>query len=296
MIPLPIDLNDLYVFSQVVEKHGFTAAADALQIPKSRISRKVAQLESRLGVRLLQRNSRVLSLTDAGRDLYRHCAAMLEEARAGEAAARQHQYEPAGTVRMAIPVGMGDIILPRILPDFMRRHPKVRLEVEASNQLVDLLAAGLDLAVRGAGPQMEASELAHAELAAVSWGMVASPAYAKALRQGDVPHDGPGWTLHHEGRVQLQSNSPNLLRQAALAGAGVAELPLYSCREDIEAGRLVLLRRRQPARDRLVALFPSRRGVTPSTRALIDFLKAQLPPLVDLEDLQAAVRGKKGRQ
>ena len=114
MKPVSSDLNDLYLFAQVIEHHGFTAAGEALGVSKSHISRRITDLEANLGVRLLQRTSRRLSLTDAGQELYAHCRAMISEAQAGEEAVRRRTAEPTGLVRASMPVAITDIVLARI--------------------------------------------------------------------------------------------------------------------------------------------------------------------------------------
>ncbi|MGL4776472.1 MAG: LysR family transcriptional regulator, partial [Aeromonas veronii] len=175
MTPLELDLNDLYLFTHVVQRQGFTAAARALGVPKSRISRRIRLLEERLDTRLLQRTSRQLSLTDAGEVLYRHCQAMLAEAQAGEAAVRQRQQEPSGLVRISVPITMADALLARLLPVFMAQYPKVRLAVQASNRQVDLLEEGLDVVIRGVAFEQPPSSLVQVPLCTVQWGVLATP-------------------------------------------------------------------------------------------------------------------------
>ncbi|MGR6423851.1 LysR family transcriptional regulator [Aeromonas veronii] len=180
MTPLELDLNDLYLFTHVVQRQGFTAAARALGVPKSRISRRIRLLEERLDTRLLQRTSRQLSLTDAGEVLYRHCQAMLAEAQAGEAAVRQRQQEPSGLVRISVPITIADALLARLLPAFMVQYPKVRLAVQASNRQVDLLEEGLDVVIRGVAFEQPPSSLVQVPLCTVQWGVLATPACSPA--------------------------------------------------------------------------------------------------------------------
>jgi DNA-binding transcriptional LysR family regulator len=302
MNPLAIDLNDLYLFAQVVERRGFTAAGDALGIPKSRISRRISQLETRLGSRLLQRTSRRMSLTDAGLELYRHCTAMIAEAHAGEDAVRKRLDEPSGTVRISLPMAIADIALPQLLPSFMRQFPKVRLLVQASNRQVDLIEENIDVVVRGVGTHQEPSSLVQASLCSVHWALVASPIYLAqngpidalpALAEADALYYAPlsetevSWRLtgpdevRHQaliGKLRLQSDNLSMLKQAALAGMGVAGLPLYACTAELAAGTLkVVLPEWRPKAGHLVVLFPSRRGLAPAVRAFVDFLKSELP-------------------
>jgi DNA-binding transcriptional LysR family regulator len=305
MIPLALDLNDLFLFSQVVQRQGFSAAARTLGLPKSRISRRVSLLEERLETRLLQRNSRTLRLTDAGEALYAHCLAMLAEAQAGEAAVRQRQQEPSGQVRLSVPIAIVDAVLSRLLPDFMQRYPKVRLSVQAINRQVDLLEEGVDVVVRGVGFEQASSSLVQVSLCTAQWGLLAAPAWV--AQAGDVlwpqqlegcgclqfgPLDGntdvlllrdeSGGYQNVRVNVLLRSDNVQTLKQAALAGLGVAGLPLYSCAEELADGRLqLLLPQWRPKDGRLVMLYPTRRGLSPAVRVLIDFFKSQLPGLLE---------------
>src|SRR3954470_4621943 len=131
------DLNDMLYFAEVVDRGGFAAAGRALGIPKSRLSRRVAELESRLGVRLLQRTTRKLSLTEAGEQYHRHCVAMREQADAAEEAVAVVHGEPRGTIRVTCPVTLAQTTIGAVLPDFLRKHPHVRLELQVTNRVID---------------------------------------------------------------------------------------------------------------------------------------------------------------
>src|SRR5215468_10971822 len=142
------DLNDLFYFSIVVEKNGFAAAGRALGIPKSRLSRRISQLEERLGVRLLQRSTRRFAVTDAGQRFYRHCQAVIAEAQAAEEAVAQLTTEPRGLVRMSCPVSITENALAGIVPGFMQKYPQVKLFILSTNRRVDLINEGVDVALR----------------------------------------------------------------------------------------------------------------------------------------------------
>lgn len=302
---LAVDLNDLYLFTQVVERRSFTAAGDALDMPKSSISRRISQLEERLDTRLLQRTSRRLSLTDAGQELYVHCAAMVAEAMAGEAAVRQRHAEPTGMVRASLPVAIADLVLARLLPGFMLKHPKIRLIVQATNRRVDLIEENIDVVVRGVNAEMESSSLVKANLCTTRWVLVASPIYLaqtgqintiQALAEADAllyaPMNGTeiAWELFDDDdqrrelpikKLRLQSDNLSILKETVMAGMGVAALPLYLCTDALEAGTLSLvLPEWRPKAGHLVVLFPSRRGLAPAVRTFVDFLKIELPPLL----------------
>lgn len=142
------DLNDMLYFAEVAERGGFAAAGRALGIPKSRLSRRVAELEAQLGVRLLQRTTRTLSLTEVGEAYLRHCQAMRESAQAAADAVAQVQSEPRGTVRVTCPVTLAQTVLARLMPVFLERHPQVRLEMQVTNRVVNVVEEGVDVALR----------------------------------------------------------------------------------------------------------------------------------------------------
>ena len=128
------DLNDLYFFAAVVEHGGFSAAGRALGVPKSRLSKRIAQLEERLGVRLLQRTTRRFVVTEVGERFYGHCRAVLEEAQAAQDAVEELRAEPRGVVRLSCPVSIAQTVLSHILPEFMQLYPKVQVRVLSSNR------------------------------------------------------------------------------------------------------------------------------------------------------------------
>lgn len=302
---LELDLNDLYIFSQVVQRQGFTAAALMLGIPKSRVSRRVKLLEERLETRLLQRTSRQLSLTDAGEVLYRHCQAMLAEAQAGEAAVRQRNQEPSGLVRLSVPIALADAVLSRLVPAFMSCYPKVRLALQASNSRVDLLEEALDVVICGVTFQQASSSLVQVNLCTVRWGLLAAPQWLEqrgpikqpsqlqgenALLFGSLERQADLLRVHHDnGQTEevavnplLRSDNVETLKQAALAGLGIVGLPLYACADALADGRLQLMLPAWRPRDgKLVMLYPVRRGLSPAVRALIDFMKVELPILLE---------------
>src|SRR3546814_15980837 len=130
------DLNDLFFVAQVVEKGGFAAASRALGIPKSRLSRRIAGLEDRLGVRLIQRSTRRFAVTEIGRIYHRHCQAMIAEAEAAQAIIDKAQSEPAGLVRVSAPVLLCQTVLSRIVPEFLVAYPKIRVMIHRTNRPV----------------------------------------------------------------------------------------------------------------------------------------------------------------
>lgn len=293
------DLNDLYYFVQVVDHQGFAPAGRALGIPKSTLSRRIARLEERLGVRLLQRSTRHFSVTDVGERYLEHCRAMLVEADAARDAIARIRAEPAGVVRMSCPVALLHASIGAMLADFLARHPKVALQVDATNRRVDVIGEGVDLALRARTPPLEDSELVLRVLAKRSWLLVASPrlvgdepptlAALPALPSVTMgpPQRAYVWTLAGPDGVRQVPHTPRLvtddmatLLAAVCHGVGVAALPLMVARAALARGELVEVAPGwAPAAGIVHAVFPSRRGLLPSVRSLLDFLAARFAAL-----------------
>ncbi|NOT16068.1 MAG: LysR family transcriptional regulator [Methylotenera sp.] len=301
MLKISTDLNDLYLFAQVVQYRGFTAAGAALGMPKSRLSRRISQLEAQLGVRLLQRNTRNLSLTDAGSRLLSHCETMIEAAAAGEFAVKQILAAPVGRVRISIPVELSNSILSKLLADFLGLYPRITLDVQVTNRMVNLLEEQFDIAVRGVGDELESSNLIQAHSYHTDWGLVASPEYmAQHGEITDPQHiqnadfllytacskqmqplkltNQKSETVSLSVHTKLKSDNFQMLKQAALSGLGIAALPYYACAEELNHTSLIkILPNWRTRAGQVVVLFPSKSGVLPAVRYLLDFLKAELP-------------------
>lgn len=293
------DLNDLYYFAQVVEHGGFAAAGRALNMPKSKLSRRIALLEERLGVRLLQRSPRHFSVTELGQEYQRHCQAMLVEAQAAREAIERTRSQPQGLVRMSCPTTLLQYRVADLLSRFMLEYPKVQVQLEATNRRVDVLGEGLDLALRVRFPPLESSDLVMRVLADSPQRLVASPAFMQGRELPLLPADlsglpsldwgpprehswcleGPdGATAEVRHRPRLISDDMSALRRAALYGVGVVQLPCMVVERDLAAGRLLdIIPHWAPRGGMVHAVFPSRRGLLPSVRSLIDFLAEQMP-------------------
>lgn len=294
------DLNDLAYFAEVVDRGGFAAAGRALGIPKSRLSRRVAELEARLGVRLLQRTTRKLSLTAVGEQFHRHCVAMREDVQAAEEAVAQARSEPRGTLRIACPVTLAQSMLGPILPRFMAQYPQIKVDMRVSNRAVDLIEEGFDVALRVRPALEDSASLVVKNFGLTATVLVASP--AQLARQGRprtveelerldtiamssadgrsvLPLVGPG------GSAQLFQHAPRYvaddlltLKFAALGGIGICALPDYMCRAEIDAGLLEeVLPGWAPRPGIFHAVFPSRRGLLPAVRKFLDFLAEAAP-------------------
>ena len=178
------DLNDMYFFAQVVEHRGFAPAGRALGIPKSTLSRRIAQLEERLGAQLILRSTRSFAVTEVGRRYYNHVRAMLTEAEAAEESVALAHAEPCGLVRLSCPVALLAARVGAMLAEFMVLHPKVVLQVDETNRRVDVVAEGIDLAIRVRPPPLEDSDLVLRQLAVRRQCLVASP---NLLEKYDTP-------------------------------------------------------------------------------------------------------------
>ena len=289
------DLNDMVYFAEVVDRGGFAAAGRALGLPKSKLSRRVAELEARLGVRLLQRTTRKLSLTEAGEIFLRHSVAMREEADAAAEAVAQVQSEPRGTIRVVCPVTLAQITVGPLIPLFLEKHPQVRIEMEVSNRVVDLVQDGVDVALRVRSTLDHSGSLVVKNLGMTQGLLVASPALLQ--RQGrpttveglnGVPTlamsatDGrTAWHLvgpdkrEHEFQHRPVYTADDLLtlKYAILKGVGMCILPDYMCRRDLRLGELEQVLPGWAPRPGVVhAVFPSRRGLLPAVRRFLDFL------------------------
>ncbi|MBV8680683.1 MAG: LysR family transcriptional regulator [Aquitalea sp.] len=296
------DLNDLLYFAKVVEHGGFMAASRMLGIPKSRLSRRVAELEERLGVRLLQRTTRRLALTEVGSSYYQHCQAMLAEAAAADDAITRLTTEPRGLIRVSCPELLAKTLLAPVLPRFMQRYPQVRVALEATSRRVDLIEDNIDVALRVRNSLHDSANLVVRQLAVSQVILVASPAFMHDRPTPRSPAelaglpaltmsrpDGRGqWQLLDQAghTYTLQIDNPRLmtddllvLLEAAIAGMGIAALPVMVCDEALQQGRLLRL---LPEFDSpwgiLHAAFTSRRGLSPAVRAFIDFLVSDLIP------------------
>jgi DNA-binding transcriptional LysR family regulator len=287
------DLNDLYYFAAVVDHGGFSSAGRALGIQKSRLSRRILLLEERLGVRLLNRSSRRFSVTEIGREFYERCVAVLVEAEAAEQIVAEVRAEPRGVVRMSCPSALLSFQFGELVARFMLENPAVQVHLESTNRRVDVVAEGFDLAIRVRFPPLEPSDLVMRRLDESTQCLVAAPSLIGAglgspidLRKLPSLDLGPArrdhsWQLHHaDGQVatiphlpRLVTDDMSVLRDAAVAGVGAVQLPTIFIWDDVRAGRLAhVVPDWRPRAGIVHAVFPSRRGLLPSVRALVDFL------------------------
>jgi DNA-binding transcriptional LysR family regulator len=287
------DLNDLYYFAKVVEKGSFAAAARTLDLPKSRLSRRVATLEAALGVRLLQRTTRRLALTEVGKLYYQHAQNVTAEAEAAVEAVDRVREVPSGSLRVSCAISVVQTELARILPRFLSAYPQIRFDLIVTNRRVELIEEGVDMAgdeeahlVTRRFRPASGLIVAHPELLE-TYGPIAEPedlakipvmgfgSADRKMRWLLVGLDGEKREVTLTGR--LTTDDFNVLRNAALAGVGATMLPSDYCMEDIQAGRLMPLLQNwlMPAAT-LQAVYVSRRGMVPAVRAFLDFLDENL--------------------
>ena len=289
------DLNDMLFFAEVVDRGGFAAAGRALHVPKSRLSRRVAELEERLGVRLLQRTTRKLSLTEAGHVYHRHCVAVREQAQAADEALAAVRAAPSGTVRITCPVTLAQTTVGPLLPRFLAAHPLVRLEMQVSNRVVDLVQEGIDIALRVRTSMEDSGSLVVKNLGPTHGILVASPRLLQRFGAPAGPEDlrglptiamsaadgvarwalvgprGEPFELVH--RPIFWADDLPTLKFAVLEGIGACLLPDYLCMDELRDGRLApVLPGWEPPQARVLAVYPSRRGMVPAVRRLLDFL------------------------
>jgi DNA-binding transcriptional LysR family regulator len=286
-----LDLNQVYLFIEVVKAGSFAQAAQRLRLPANSVSRKIQQLETDLGSRLIHRSTRKLTLTAAGEAFFERCSAAVSElAQVGQESGEGNKL-PAGLVRVTAPTDFFDVFRLEWIADFLARHPRVRLEFLLDDAKTDLIASSIDVAFR-AGHLVEARHVAH-KLTSTHFGLVASPSYVAARGTPSHPqalsaHDcipqsnrsgpltwelqGPDGPSSVEISGKFRANAARVVLRGALAGLGIALLPDSVTTPEIEAGRLVRILpgyRREGAD--LYAVYVSRRQIPLAVSAFVEF-------------------------
>jgi DNA-binding transcriptional LysR family regulator len=291
-----MDLNEIMVFTRVVQTGSFTTAADQLAMPKSTVSRKVTELEERLGARLLQRTTRKLSLTDVGRTYYDHCARIVSEMEDAERAVSSLQAEPRGLLRVT--AGNNQGWLGPIVSEYLRRYPQVSVELVCTGRVVDLVEERFDLGIRAG--VLGDSTLVSRSLGVARWFLVATPAYLRRRGRPRKPDDlkshdcllfgvgaaGHVLRLEKEGEsahVTLESrmlvNDFDVLQASAIAGVGVTLLPAYQCVRDLQDRKLErVLRDWDVPSTPIQIVYPTARYVTPKVRTFVEHLQQRMSP------------------
>jgi DNA-binding transcriptional LysR family regulator len=292
-----MDLNHVSAFVRVVQDGSFTAAGRSLGLPKSSVSRSIAQLERDLGVRLLHRTTRKVHLTDAGTAFHNRVSRALADIDEATSAASDLQRELRGSIRVSAPVDLGVWAVASIVARFVRRHPTVNVDVRLSSRIVDLMSEGFDLAVR-AGPVRDESLIAR-RIGALELGLYASSKYIKRrgvpktlaeLAEHDciLLHTETGtmpWKLTSSSGVEevvdphgaISADDISFMKKAVLAGGGIALLPSFLVPREEQAGRLVrLLSEWRLTGSSLHVVYPSARYVPQRVVAFRDHLIREL--------------------
>lgn len=285
-------LDAMEVFAEVVEAESFSAAARRLEISKSAVSKQIARLEDRLGVRLLNRTTRRLSLTEAGTTYYAACRRVLDEAETAERAVSDLAAAPHGLLKLNAPMSFGFLHLAAAIPAFHARYPEITVEATMNDRFVDLVEEGFDLAIRIAS--LKDSSLVARRLAPSHAVLCAAPGYLQRRGRPQRPEDLRGhdcllyanhpnpreWQLLSPQGVQkvrvdgpLIANNGDVLCRAALGGMGIARLPTFIVGDHLRDGALeVVLPRFPQASEGIHAVFPHSRNLSVKVRVFVDFL------------------------
>ena len=292
------DLERMAIFARVVEAKSFSEASRQLRLSKSMVSKAVTQLEKSVGARLLNRTTRAMSLTEAGTVFYEHCARIVEELEQAKLAVGQFHSEPRGLLRISASVAFGTLHIAPALPEFLAKHPEVRIDMVIGDRIVDLADEGFDLAVRIA--KEPAPNLVARKLAAVNRKICATPGYFERHGVPRTPADlehhncltytyfnpqdpwrlrGPGGDISVNASGNLRLNDDEALSAAVLGGLGIALLPTFIAGRDLQAGRLqAVLSDYVPLERHIWAVYLPNRHLPAKVRAFIDFLLARIGP------------------
>ena len=291
-------LTEIEVFTQVVEHESFTAASDKLGMSRAMVSKYVMALEQRLGARLLNRTTRRLSLTEAGRNFFEQSTAILAALAEAEAQVGESTVEPRGALRINAPMSFGILHLAAAIRIYLDAHPEVSIDLDLNDRVVDLVDEGYDLAIRIG--QLADSSLIARKIATDRMVICAAPDYIARHGKPERPADlknhfcllysyqqiRDGWRFVTEGGTEtvkiasrFRTNNGNVIANAAASGLGIAHLPTFIGGADIKAGRLVpLLEEFTIPELGIFAVYPEGRFVTRKVRSFIDFLVGHFGP------------------
>ena len=297
---MDVEANDLVLFCRIVEAGSFSRAAERVHLPKSTVSRRIAQLESQLGERLLLRTTRKLVLTEFGASLLEHARKVADEVEAAGDLAQHRQHAPSGRLRISMPPDLASLGMVQVLSSFMQAYPAVALDLDLSPRRVDLVAEGFDIAIRMGALPDDASLNARRVLVE-SFRMYAAPSYLANRGLPEHPDDllhhdllalpsraggTRPWTLTRGKTVwsrelpsRLAANSPDLLARMACAGVGIALSSARFAEPLVRKGELVRILPEwcMPGNDGW-AVFPGRRLMPAKTRAFLDWLESHCDP------------------
>ncbi|AWK88706.1 LysR family transcriptional regulator [Azospirillum thermophilum] len=291
-------LDDMLAFIKVVDTKSFTAAAERLNLSKSVVSRRIGELENRLGARLLNRTTRKLSLTEVGQAFYERCTRILADLDEAEQAVADLHAAPRGRLRLNAPTSFGVRHLAPAIAEFLERYPDIEVDMDLNDRFVDLIDEGYDVAIRIG--RLRDSTLVARRLAPVRRVVCASPAYLEKYGTPAVPEDladhrcliytntpaAEQWQFRVNGELRsvrvagpMRSNNGDMLREAAMAGIGVLMTPTFICGEALSSGALKLVLAEFMYSDIAVnAVYPQNRHLSPKVRVFVDFLARRFGP------------------
>ncbi len=283
------DLNEVVVFVRVAQAGSFTQAAKQLSMPNSTVSARVSSLEKRLGTTLIQRTTRKLNLTQTGREYFKRCLQALHEIEGAEAEVTSAQTDPQGALRVTAPSAMGDTLLPEIVARFVDSYPKIDFELILSDRVIDLVAEGVDLAIRGG--DLKDSSLVMKKLGISYFAPFASVAYLKKHGQPKHPKDlrdhrclqftplgRERWEFTNgKNRVEVPMSGKcvvddlDAIKALAMTGNGIALLPTFHCGFEAKHGKLARVLPDWHSRPNPVSfVYPAQPFVPPRLQAFID--------------------------
>lgn len=297
-------LTDIVVFVRVVDDGSFTRAAERLKLSRSVVSKYVTRLEGRLGARLLNRTTRRLSLTEAGRIFYQRSRRGLQDIEEAEAEVSRLQEKPRGVLRINSPMSFGILHIAPALPEFLAQHPEVSVEMNLDDRVVDVIEEGFDVSIRIA--EMPDSSLIARRLAPCRHVIVAAPAYLEKHGTPRTPEDlrdhniisfsyqtsAYDWHFISPDNKQvsvpvsgsMQANNSLALREALLRGVGITRTPTFVVGKDVQDGHLLsILGNYRTLEVSIYLVYPQRRHLSPKVRAFVDFMADRIsePPYWD---------------
>ncbi len=293
------DLDDFYCFALVVEHGGFSAAERATDIPKSKLSRRVYNLEEHLGVRLIQRSSRHFAVTDIGMNIYRHAQVMMKAAQAAHDLVDHLSIQPRGVIKVSLPVSIAQNEIAKILPKFLKTYPEIKVQLIVSNRRVDIINEGIDVALRVRSNLDDDPNLVLRKFEHIEQHLFASQAYLNEfgdlkqpedlsqhhilsmadehLDQYIVVHDNQNRQKKIKVNPMVMGSDLMMLAQLARQNCGIVLLPDSIVEDYVQSGELVRVLPDWKAPHGIFhAVYPSRRGLLPAVRVFIDYLVEQL--------------------
>lgn len=291
-------LDGIAIFVQVVQSKSFVNAAEKLNHSTSYISKEVSKLETRLGVRLLHRTTRTLSLTSEGEVYYQQCQQIIEDALHVENSISGRQQIPQGRLKLSCPVGIGVSRIRPILAEFLAKYPKITLDIDLNDHKVDLVADGFDIVIRAA-VQLEDSSLISRRFMNSTSLTLASPAYLKTHGTPKHPDElvnhhmisyrnlknpevwqyrtNKGLKIQTQVHSRVLCNNSEMMISLCLAGQGIIRMPLFNLREEVKAGKLVpLFEDLMPINIGVYLVYPSRKNMPAKLKCFIDFIVDKL--------------------